>query len=66
MDQRAIETYDRAYNRAARVARELRAGLVRVAGMGHELPTAEELGRLADLRRELDTLNVVLDVDVLR
>lgn len=65
-ERRAQETYEAAYNRAARLRRELREGLVSLAGGRTELPEAAVLEGLARLRRELDLLQILLDVDVLR
>ncbi len=63
MTEQAIETYSRAYTRAARVRRELVDELRRLRD---RMPTTAELEHMTRLRGELDVLSAILDVDVLR
>jgi hypothetical protein len=65
MSEQATKTYNAAYDRAARVRGELLDGLRRLRD-DLRGATASELEHLARLRRELDLLAVILDVDVLR
>ncbi len=63
MTEQAIETYNAAYTRAARVRRELVDELRRLRD---RMPTTAELEHMTRLRGELDVLSAILDVDVLR